>query len=106
MGLQGGAWHGTSGNATANKTHGQSMQAICGQIGGVEVVLSTMARDVLAGSLRSESRGRGCVGDDVASCSMDDLLSLASVDDRAGRMLQKPGVVKVMEEFEVGEWQL
>ena len=45
MGLQGGAWHGTSGNATANKTHGQSMHAICGQIGGVEVVLSTMARD-------------------------------------------------------------
>ena len=37
---------------------------------------------------------------------MDDLLSLASVDDRAGRMVQKPGVVKVMEEFEVGEWQL
>ena len=104
MGLQGGAWHGTSGNATANKTHGQSMQAICGQIGGVEVALSTMGRDVLAGGLRSE--GRGCVGDNGASCSMDDLLSLASVDDRAGRMAQKPGVVKVMEEFEVGEWQL
>lgn len=37
---------------------------------------------------------------------MDELLSLASVDDRAGRMAQKPGVVKVMEEFEVGECQL
>jgi len=37
---------------------------------------------------------------------MNERWSLAGVDDGAGRMAQKPGVVKVMEEFEVGECQL